>query len=318
MPRRESADSSALFTPLVKNLAESRPFGKRTVRVGRDPRTGKLGIQLRNAEQIEQEQALERLMAAEEAKPETQIMREALGLSRQIQPMPELRIAGAASEGQRTRLQELFKGREESARIQNESVQRQIDSLLTLIGRKPQKSFEQTITDQTPTRQFSIDRTLADLPQGSSLRLGPLTLTKPAPTEEERSRSSMSKSGLDFLDSARQRLGMKGDSVGNPELLAYSRSILPETWQEAVQSPDSRKLYTDLDSMFGNLALLLTGRQGDIQRLRQLQNIYYFGGFVRDKPGVVANRFHAIEKLFGMFDTNTSLDRIHAQISTLR
>ena len=281
---------------------------------------------------------------AEETKPETQILRKLMGLAPQLQPTPQPGGSGFTMQERDVGIPGMV---EEAARTRNEPVQQQIDALLTMIGKKPQKSFEQIMAEEfgkskarqegqlsaidmegvggepsvagqgTPSGQSSIDRVLAKLPRGASLRMGPLTLTNPALTEEERQRGAMSGSGLDFLKSVRQRLHVKGTSVGRPDLLAYSRSILPETWQEAVQSPESRQLYTDLDSAFGNLALLLTGRQGDIQRLRQLQQVYYFGGFSRNKPGVIANRLQAMERLFGMFDANASIGQIHGQIDRM-
>lgn len=54
-----------------------------------------------------------------------------------------------------------------------------------------------------------------------------------------------------------------------------------------------------------------------MQRLRQLQQIYYFGGLARNKPDAIINRFQAIDKLFKMFQTNAPLSQIHHQMDQM-
>lgn len=142
----------------------------------------------------------------------------------------------------------------------------------------------------------------------------------PAQTEMERERGQMSRTALAFVDDFARQLGVdeKIGTVSNPELLSYSRELLPKAAQEAFHTSKTRQLYNSLDSAFQEAAIVLTGRQGDVQKLKQLQDLYRFGAFVRKDPSTIIKRIQNLKQLIQTFDNpQVSNEQLSQQMDTL-
>ena len=142
----------------------------------------------------------------------------------------------------------------------------------------------------------------------------------PQQTEMERERGAMSNAAMQFVDDFARQLGVdeqKG-TVANPHLLSYSRELLPKGAQEALHSSKTRRLYNSLDSAFQEAAIVLTGRQGDVQKLKQLQDLYRFGAFVRNDPETIIKRIRNLKQLIQTFDNpNVSNEQLSQQMDSL-
>ena len=125
-------------------------------------------------------------------------------------------------------------------------------------------------------------------------------------TETERERTPMAQTSVAFLDQFAQQLGIDpaGKSLKHPEKIAppLAREIVPQKFQDYVLSEESSILYNALESAFQLGAIVLTGRQGDVQKLQQIRDVYSFGGAVKDKPKLAAQRYQNLRRLFQTFD----------------
>lgn len=143
-----------------------------------------------------------------------------------------------------------------------------------------------------PTQQFVREQQLKNL--------------YPTLTEIERERTPMAQQSVKFLDDFAQQLGVDEEqgTIAHPELLAVSRDIFnkPNLISEVVQSPETKNLYNSLESAFNLGSVVLTGRQGDIQKLQQLRDVYRFGAALRDQPQVIIQRLKNLRTLFNTFD----------------
>ena len=142
----------------------------------------------------------------------------------------------------------------------------------------------------------------------------------PVPTESERERRQLTKTALSYLDDFTSQLGVdeaKG-TVAKSDKLALSRGILPDKVQLAVQQPETRQLYNTLDSAITLGSLILTGRQGDVQKFKQLQDLYYFGGLLKGDSGTVIKNVQNLRKLITAFDNpSISNQQLTAQMDAL-
>ena len=151
---------------------------------------------------------------------------------------------------------------------------------------------------RTPSMRFGPDPTQRMIAEQKIKQQYPVS------TEMERERGAMSGAALAFVDDFAQQLGVdeQEGTVANPELLSLSRELLPKGAQEALQSSKTRQLYNSLDSAFQEAAIVLTGRQGDVQKLKQLQELYRFGAFVKNDPATIVKRIKNLKRLIQTFD----------------
>lgn len=139
-----------------------------------------------------------------------------------------------------------------------------------------------------------------------------------APTETERERGSMVRSAESYIDDVEKTLAIDRElgKVGNRAPLSASRDFLPDVATEYVQSPEAKQLYNSLDSALTQTAIIVTGRQGDVQKFEQLKKLYRLSPATDD--ATIIKRLGNLRKLVNTFESgNLSGKQMNQQMDQL-
>ena len=190
----------------------------------------------------------------------------------------------------------------------------------------PGLSLQGLTVGRTPSARFAPDPTQQLIAQRKAQNQYPVL------TETERERSPMATGAVQFVDQFAQDLGLTTEDgkpvIRHPEKIAppLARELVPQRFQDYAMSEESSILYNALESAFQLGSIVLTGRQGDLQKLQQIRDVYTFGAAVKDKPKLAYQRYQNLRKLFQTFDrASTSppeqrqdmLDQVSQQMDSL-
>lgn len=124
----------------------------------------------------------------------------------------------------------------------------------------------------------------------------------PVPTESERASTRVAKIGLESVSRIRTLLGAKGTEE-SPEVTNTQPMTptveMPFTGQvirNPYASSDAKQLRDDLDNAFALLALLRTGKAGEIRQIQNIRSTHNIGEGEQKDPKTVIRRLNDLEK----------------------